>query len=172
MATIILWLDRLTGITGKFFGWSIVPLVLALSYEVFARYLFGSPTIWAFDTTYMLMSAIFLSGAAYTLAEHRHIRVDFFYTSFSRRNKAIADLIGYLVLFVPVIFYTAFFAVKKFLWAIEVLEKSDMTPWHPIMWPFRGFIALGFVLLAVQCIAEILKNIRTLLRAGEGEENG
>lgn len=167
MTKIVNFIDKLSEFTGKLFGWLILPLVLALSYEVFARYLFRRPTIWAFDITYMLMSAIFLAGAAYTLSEHRHIRIDFLYAKFSNHRKAVIDLIGFLILFIPIIYYTAFFALKKFFWAIEIHEKSDISPWHPVMWPFRGFIALGFVLLAIQCFAEVLKSIATVFNRGK-----
>jgi len=162
MISLIRWIEMLTAFLGKFFGWLIIPLVLSLCYEVFARYLFKSPTIWAFDITYMLMSAIFLSGAALTLSERRHIRIDFLYNRFSPKIKAISDLTGLIVLISPAVFYVCYFTIIKFFWSIEIGELSEWSPWRPALWPFRGFIALGYSLLSIQCLAEILKQLTIL----------
>ena len=156
-------LEKITKNIGKLSGWLIIPLVIALCYEVFARYVFKAPTIWAFDITYMLMSAIFLIGAAYTLADQRHIKIDFLYAHFPERLQRIADLVGLVVLILPVICYVAFFSIEKLVWAIQETERSDFSPWRPVLWPFRGFIALGYVLLVLQSIAEILKQIKGLI---------
>ncbi len=168
MEATIKWIDKISRSVGKLFGWLIIPLVGSLCYEVFARYLFRSPTIWAFDLTYMLMSAIFLAGAAYTLSEKRHIKIDFLYLRFPSRVKHVSDLVGFVVLISPVIAYVAYFAVMKLVWAIQVEERSDLSPWHPLMWPFRGCIALGFVLLFLQCISEIMKQILNLVSKQRG----
>ena len=70
-------------------AWLNVPLVLAVSYEVIARYFFHAPTIWVFDVTYMLYSTIFMLGAAYALHKGAHIRTDFFFESWSTRTKGM-----------------------------------------------------------------------------------
>ena len=66
-------LDQISILSGKSFGWLIIPMVLCLVYEVFARYLFNAPTLWAYDMTYMLYGSHFMLGAAYTLAMQGHI---------------------------------------------------------------------------------------------------
>ncbi|MEK7876469.1 MAG: TRAP transporter small permease subunit, partial [Pseudomonadota bacterium] len=65
-------IDRFTDATGTWVAWLNVPLVLAVSYEVIARYAFESPTIWSFDVTYMLYGTIFMLGAAYALHKGAH----------------------------------------------------------------------------------------------------
>ena len=67
-------------------AWLNVPLVLAVSYEVIARYFFHTPTIWVFDVTYMLYGTIFMLGAAYALHKGAHIRTDFFFETWSTPN--------------------------------------------------------------------------------------
>jgi TRAP-type mannitol/chloroaromatic compound transport system permease small subunit len=161
-AALIRLIGRTTSLANKAFAWLVVPLVLALCYEVVARYVLGQPTIWAFDITYMLMSAIFLAAAADTLASSRHIRIDVFYADFSPRTRAWVDLIGYTLLFLPVIALLAWFAAKKVFESIVTGETSDMTPWHPLMWPFRAVIALCFGLLLLQGICEALKSVLVL----------
>jgi len=167
------WISRIETVTktiGKLFAWLIVPLVLSLCYEVMARYILKKPTIWAFDITYMLMSAIFLIAGGYTLAEGKHIKIDFLYLKFSTRTKAIIDSIGFIFLFLPVISVLAYFSVWKFIESIQVRELSDMTPWHPHMGPFRASMAIGFILLAIQVIAEIIKNMILIFEQSRGEK--
>src|SRR5688500_2148460 len=97
-------IDKFTDVGGTLVGWLNVPLVLAVSYEVFARYLFNAPTIWSFDVAYMLYGTIFMLGAAYALLKGAHIRTDFFFEKWSIRTKWIIDSISYLVFFFPSIF--------------------------------------------------------------------
>jgi TRAP-type mannitol/chloroaromatic compound transport system permease small subunit len=159
MESIVVPLERITRFIGRLFAWLMLPLVLALCYEVFARYLFNSPTIWSYEVGYMLMAAIFLLGAAYTLVEGRHIRIDFLYIRLSPKKRAIIDLAGFLILFLPAMSVISYFAVAKAIEAVMVWEVSDISPWRPAMWPFRTSMAIGFVLLTIQGFCEVMKNI-------------
>ena len=76
-------IDKFTDTTGTWVAWLNVPLVLAVAYEVFSRYLFNAPTIWSFDVTYMLYGTIFMLGSAYALHKGAHIRTDFFFEKWS-----------------------------------------------------------------------------------------
>ncbi len=170
--SIIKWLEKGTKSIGWLSAWFVLPLVLSLCYEVFARYVIGRPTIWSYEVSYMLMAAIFLLGAAYTLAEGGHIRIDFLYLKFSPQRQAIVDLIGYLIVFLPVIFIIAYSSVKQAIYSCTTHEVSDISPWRPVMWPFRSSIALGFILLSMQGIAETIKKIIKLIEVKGGEQNG
>ena len=56
-------IDGFTDRTGTIISWLAVPLVLAVAYEVGARYLFNAPTVWAYDATYMLYGSLFMMGS-------------------------------------------------------------------------------------------------------------
>jgi TRAP-type mannitol/chloroaromatic compound transport system permease small subunit len=150
----------------------ILPLVFSLAYEVFARYIINRPTTWSFDTSYMLLTAIFFPGAAYALIEGAHIRIDFLYLKFSRKIQAIIDLAGYLIIFIPVIFVIAYASVEQAIYAYKSSELSDLSPWRPMMWPFRVTMAIGFVLLAIQGVVEIMKNLIKFIGRQDGGKNG
>ncbi|MCZ7658553.1 MAG: TRAP transporter small permease subunit [Xanthobacteraceae bacterium] len=94
-------IDRFTDSTGTIISWLAIPLVLAVGYEVFARYLMNAPTIWVYDVTYMAYGTLFMLGAAYALHKGAHIRTDFFWEQFSTRKKGVIDTIAYLVFFFP-----------------------------------------------------------------------
>src|SRR5215470_16417163 len=94
-------IDRFTDTTGVWVSWLNLPLVLAVAYEVIARYAFNAPTIWSFDVTYMLYGTIFMLGAAYALHKGAHIRTDFFYDRWTVKTKGMVDSISYVVFFFP-----------------------------------------------------------------------
>src|SRR5262245_47808946 len=62
--------DALNSAVGKTFGWCIVILTFSTSYEVFARYMFGAPTDWAFDASYILYGTLFMMAGAYALSRN------------------------------------------------------------------------------------------------------
>src|SRR5262245_66599544 len=76
-------------------------MVMSLVWEVFARYFFNAPTIWAYDMTYILYGTFFMLGSAYTLLRGKHIRTDNFYSQWSPRRQGLVDTVCYLVLFFP-----------------------------------------------------------------------
>src|SRR5688572_6896166 len=91
-------IERVTGSVGILASFALVPLVLATCYEVFARYLFGMPTIWAYEIGYILTGSHFLLAMAFTLKSDEHIRIDIFSGHFSQKTRAVIDLLAYAVL--------------------------------------------------------------------------
>ena len=88
-------IDAFSDWSGKAVAWLILPLVLSLTYEAIARYLFNAPTLWAFDLSYMLYGAIFMLGAHYTLLKGAHIRTDMLWEKFSAADQGRIDAAAY-----------------------------------------------------------------------------
>ena len=152
-------IDKFTDTTGTWVAWLNVPLVLAVAYEVFARYLFDAPTIWSFDVTYMLYGTIFMLGSAYALHKGAHIRTDFFFEKWSIRTKGMIDSIAFLVFFFPSIFVFFLVSGSEGWYAMLIGETSEQTPWRPILWPFKLVVPLTCLLLLIQGISETIKCI-------------
>jgi len=157
MVALVRVIERLTGSAGLLVAWVVFPLILASVYEVFARYAFNAPTIWAFELGYMAMGIHAVIGAAFALRERAHIRIDIIYTRFSDKTKAIIDTAGYLVLFMPVICWVSLGLWDYWMEAFIKNEHSGQSAWNPIIWPFRLSFFLGFFLLALQGLAELIK---------------
>ncbi len=87
--------------SGQLVAWLIVPMVLSLTWEVVARYVFNAPTQWAYDMTFMLYGTFFMLGAAFTLQRKGHVRTDMYYERWSPRRQAIIDIACYLIFFLP-----------------------------------------------------------------------
>jgi TRAP-type mannitol/chloroaromatic compound transport system permease small subunit len=152
-------IDAFSERSGKLFAWMMVPLFLGLTYEVVARYVFNSPTEWAFDVTYMLYGSHFMLGAGYTLLKGGHIRTDMFYEKFSPRAKGLVDAIGYLVFFLPAVLFLLIAGWDTALRSWQILEKSEISPWRPPIYPFKTVVPLTALLLLVQGVAEFLKSL-------------
>lgn len=139
----------------------LVPLVLSTCYEVFARYLFDSPTIWAYEVGYMLTGSHFLLGLAFTLRAGEHIRIDIFSGKFSARTRALIDLAGYAVLLPMLVWLTL--ALSRYFWnGYSAGEKSGQSAFNMPVWPFRLVFFAAFLLLTFQVLAEVMKLVRVL----------
>jgi TRAP-type mannitol/chloroaromatic compound transport system permease small subunit len=151
-------IDGLAIWSGRIFCWLVVPLVAALTYEVFARYVFHAPTIWAYDVAYMLYGTHFMLGAAYTLYRGGHIRTDLFYQNWSVRTRGRIDAALYLLLFFPGIALFFWMGFQEALHSWDIREVSDASPWRPILYPFKAVIPLALLLLMIQGVSEFLKS--------------
>jgi TRAP-type mannitol/chloroaromatic compound transport system permease small subunit len=145
----------------------VIPLIVASVYEVFSRYVLGEPTLWAFEIGYMVMGTHFLIGLAYTLREREHVRVDFFYAHISPKKRALIDVFTYVALLLPLAGWLSYALWQKVLAAYESHERSGMSAFNPVIWPFRLVMCTAFALLFLQALAELLRAF-TVLRDHEG----
>jgi TRAP-type mannitol/chloroaromatic compound transport system permease small subunit len=144
-------------------SWLLAPLILGMVWEVFSRYVLRSPTFWAFEIAYMLMGAAFMLGIAYTLQMRRHVRVDFLYDHVSPKLQATIDLVGFIVLVLPAATLVLYGLWDYFVYAYVNGELSGQSAWNPIVWPFRTTFVIGFALVILQTVAEILKCVLVLM---------
>ena len=152
-------IDRFAELCGVAIAWLMVPLIVAVVYEVVARYAFGAPTLWSFDVTYMLYGAMFMLGAAYALRIGAHIRTDFFWERWSLRTRGIIDTIAYAGFFFPGIALFLWVGWDEAWYAYEIGELSEQTPWRPLLWPLKATIPLAAALLLLQGISELVKSV-------------
>lgn len=151
-------IDTISDWSGRVTAWLIVPMTLAVTYEVVARHFFRAPTVWAFDVTYMLYGTHFMLGTAYTLMRVGHVRTDMLYQNWSIRRQHLIDAIGYLFFF-PAMALVLYFGWQEAAHSWAIGETSDASPWRPIVYPFKTVIPLTALLLLVQGVAELLKSL-------------
>lgn len=155
-------IERINLGIGWFAALLIIPLVVATCYEVFARYIFTAPTIWAFELGYMLTGAYFLLGSALTLQRGEHIRIDLIYARLRPRRKATIDLVCYALLFIP---FAIFLGIRmwEYMAAAQASgEGSGQSAWNPPIWPFRLIFVIGFASIGLQALAEVGKCLLTI----------
>jgi TRAP-type mannitol/chloroaromatic compound transport system permease small subunit len=151
-------IDGFNNLIGKIVSLGMLFLVLSISYECFSRYLFNSPTTWVFETNYMVNGSAFMLGCAYALLKGAHVRTDIFWDGFSERKKGLIDFWSYLLLFFPTML--VFFAISAddAWFAYQLGERSEQTPWRPLLWPFRAAVPAMALLMMIQGVSETLKS--------------
>jgi TRAP-type mannitol/chloroaromatic compound transport system permease small subunit len=159
LRSIVSMLDLPCRWVGLATAWLALPLIGCLVYEVVLRYIFNSPTMWAYDITYMLTGTMFMLGAAWTLGEDRHVRADFLFNIMSPRWQGALDGVMTLCLFLPAIF---FFTLATLDYAADSWARSERiitSPWMPIIYPFKTVMPIAGVLLLIQGISELIKSV-------------
>lgn len=141
---------------------AVVILTAAMVYEVFARYVFDAPTVWAFDIAYMANGAVFLLGIAYVLREDAHIRIDVLRSRLPARFNNTIQGVAYLLILAPFFGMLSWIAVSHTLRAWRTGEVETVSPWAPLMWPFYLCIAIGLIAMALQLAVEGLRAFRDL----------
>tara|TARA_R110002072_G_scaffold114827_5_gene244997 strand:- start:3124 stop:3690 length:567 start_codon:yes stop_codon:yes gene_type:complete len=149
-------INRLATLSGALAIVMLLLLVVSMIYEVFARYVFDAPTLWAFDISYMLNGALFLIGSAFALRADAHVRIDFLSTRFPPRTQQLFNGLVYLLVLLPIFGLFTQVAIGKAWRAFMRGEVEMVSPWAPLVWPFYGAIALGLLLLTLQLFAEAL----------------
>ncbi|RJR22748.1 MAG: TRAP transporter small permease subunit [Desulfobacteraceae bacterium] len=164
-------IDRITDIQGKIACLIALPMVVSLVYEVFARYMFNAPTKWSYDVTYMIYGSHYLLGAGFALLYKVHIRIDVIYNLFPQKIRQVIDVIGYIFFFFPVVIILVLSAISMASDAYNSGEVSQFSPWAPILWPFKSIMAIAFIFLFLQGIAEFLRAATILIKGESRGEN-
>ena len=158
-------LDHCGELVGRAVAWLVLVLVLCMGYDVMMRYLFLSGSVALQELEWHLFSLIFLLGAAYTLKHDDHVRLDLFYRSklMNDNRRAWLNLMGGLFFLLPFCLFIIITAWPFVYQSYIHLEGSPDPGGLPYRWLLKASIPLGFSLLLIQGLAEILKNIYHIL---------
>jgi TRAP-type mannitol/chloroaromatic compound transport system permease small subunit len=162
MNRLILAIDQLSKTIGHAFAWCIVILTLGTTYEVIVRYVFNSPTSWAFDFSYLMYGAVFYMAGAYTLSRGGHVRADMFYRLWRPRTQAAVELVLYVIFFFPGIIALMYSGWLYGYDSARILEVSVNSPAGIPIWPLKMMIPFGAGLIALQGFAEVLRCLSCL----------
>lgn len=166
MQKTLLFIDRLSTWVGQLFAWLIVGLTGLICWEVFSRYVLGSPHAWAFDAMIMMYGVMFMMAGAYTLSKNGHVRGDVLYGFFPPRLQASLDLLLYFLFFFPGIIALVWAGYTYALESWTINEHSNITADGPPIYPFKTAIPVAGALLLVQGIVEVVRCI-ICLKNGE-----
>lgn len=159
MLSFITLVDRISAWFGKAFAWCIVIMTLAVSYEVFVRYLLRQPTSWAFDLTYMMYGSLFMMAGAYTLSRDGHVRGDVIYRLWPPRTQAAVELFLYIVFFFPGVTALVIAGWQYAERSLRYLEVSVMSPANVPIFQFKLIIVAAGILLFLQGLAQVCRCI-------------
>jgi TRAP-type mannitol/chloroaromatic compound transport system permease small subunit len=120
--------------------------------------MFGQATQWSNETTIYLSAAAYVIGGGYALAHRRHVRIDVIFNRLSPRARARLDLFTFVFFF---IYVAALIWVGSTLaWTSFLQGEGTGTPWNPRIWPVKFAIPIAGVLLLLQGISNLLRDLR------------
>lgn len=159
--TLIKGIDFLVEKQGQLTSFLIVPLLFIVLYEVLMRYAFNSPTVWGFEATAFAYGMHYMLGLSYMENAQGHVRVDIVTSRLPVKVQAVVMIAGYLIIFMPVFGLMTWGAIT-FAHTATITNELNSTSWAPRIWPYKIVMALSFLLLAIQGLATMLKNVKTL----------
>jgi len=157
--------EKIAGIV----SWALLAAVLICAGNALIRYIFNySSNAWL-EIQWYLYSAVFMLASAYTLKRDEHVRVDVFVGRFSKRTQVWIDLFGFLLFLLPICLLILWYGIPFALISIQSAEMSSNAG-GLIVWPAKLLVPLGFLLLVLQGISEIIKRIAFLAGRIDGHE--
>ncbi len=154
-------IDALTERVGRTVIWLVLAATLISAGNALVRHVAGESSNAWLEIQWYLFGAMFMLAAGYTLKHNGHVRIDVFYNRFGHRGRAWIDLAGGLLFLLPMAVLLAWLSWPMFH---EAWTSRELSPdaGGLVRWPVKLLLPLGFALLALQGVAEIIKRIGVL----------
>jgi len=154
-------IDALTERVGRVAIWLVLAATLISAGNALVRYALGESSNAWLEIQWYLFGAMFLLAAGYTLKHNGHVRIDILYNRFGARGQAWIDLAGGLVFLLPMAGLLAWLSWPMFH---EAWATGEMSPdaGGLLRWPVKLLLPVGFGLLALQGVAEVIKRVGVL----------
>ena len=141
--------------------WLVLLSCMISAGNAFSRYAFSiSSNAWL-EIQWYMFGALVMLGASYTLKRNEHVRVDIVYTNVSTRRQIGIDIFGTLLFLLPATLILAYLSWPVFFNSWTENEISGNAG-GLVRWPIKIFLPLGFALLSLQGISELIKRIAML----------
>jgi TRAP-type mannitol/chloroaromatic compound transport system permease small subunit len=150
-------LERFIDFTGRSVSWLSLLMVVTTFVVVVMRYLFDSGSIAIQESVAYMHAILFLVGAAWTLQQDAHVRVDIIYAKCSAKTRALIDFGGSAILLLPLTLFIAYISWEYVADSWDVLEGSREAGGLPGVFILKSFILVMSALLVLQAIANMLK---------------
>jgi len=154
-------IDRLNGVVGRAAAWLVLLAVLVSAGNAVSRYAFKLGSNAWLELQWYLIAAVFLLCAGYTLLHQQHVKIDIVYNRWSRRTQLKIDIFGTLFFLLPIAILLLVLSWPVFVDSFRSGEVSGNTGGLPLWWA-RLLVPLGFALLSLQGISELIKRIAIL----------
>ena len=157
-------INRISTVTGHVTAWLTLFMVVVTFVVVVMRYVFDAGFIWVQESVVWMHAVVFMLGAAYTLRDEDHVRVDVFYRAMSARKRAWVDLVGVVIFLLPLCAFLAWkswdFVVQS--WSVREASREPGGLPYPFVPLVKSVILLMPVTLALQGLSLFLGALRTV----------
>ena len=154
-------IDRFTEWVGRWVAWLVLGAVLISALNAAVRKAFNTSSNAYLEIQWYLFAAVFLLAAGYTLLRQEHVKIDVISGRFSKRTQIWIDVVGLVCFVLPLVWTVIHLSVPLVIRAYEMNEYSSNAG-GLIRWPVFAMLPLGFVLLGVQAVSELIKRIAFL----------
>jgi len=144
---------------------ALTALIALVVYDALMRYLFQSGSIALQELEWHLFDVVIMLGIAYTLQRASHVRVDIFYDRYNDRTRHIINIFGALFFILPFSLLIIYVGLDYVLISFEQLEASSDPGGLPYRYLVKSLMPLAFVLLIVQTLSELYKELQLLKEA-------
>jgi TRAP-type mannitol/chloroaromatic compound transport system permease small subunit len=158
-------IDQITTWVGKLSMWLILLTTLISAGNAIVRKIFNVSSNGLLEIQWYLFAAVFLMGAGYGFLKNSHVRIDFIATKLSARTRNWIDVVGIIAVLLPFCVLSIVLSWPLFTNALVTGEMSQNAG-GLIRWPAYALIPLGFSLLALQGVSELIKRIAYLTGQG------
>lgn len=154
-------IDAINERLGRWLTWLVLFMVLISAGNAVSRYLLNLASNAWLELQWYLFAMVFLLCSGYTLLHNEHIRIDVISSRFTARTRAWIDIFGTVFFLLPVTVYIVYLSWPIFMNAWDSGEMSSNAG-GLIRWPARLMIPVGFALLSLQGVSELIKRIAFL----------
>ena len=159
-------IERFIDWSGRTVSWLTLLMVAVTFIVVVLRYVFDIGWIALQESITYLHAMVFLTGASWAMQQEAHVRVDIFYSRFSSRTKAWVDLVGSLLLLLPVMVFIAWISWEYVIDSWGVMEGSREAGGLPAVFLLKSLILLMAIMLILQALVQIARSLQTIRSAG------
>ena len=155
------WIDAVNSRLSYVADVLVIASCLISAGNAFSRYAFSiSSNAWL-EIQWYMFGALVMLGASYTLQKNEHVRVDIVYTNVSTRRQITIDIFGGVLFMLPATIILAYLSWPVFYnsWAENEVSSNAG---GLLRWPIKIFLPLGFALLSLQGISELIKRVAML----------
>ena len=154
-------IDVISKTVGQIGEYLVLLCALISAFNALSRYLFNASSNGWLEIQWYLFAYVVLIGASYTLRNNGHVRVDLIYGNVSDRKRLWIDVFGIVVFLLPVTAYLTW-ACWPFFYKAYLSGEMSLNAGGLIRWPVKILLVLGFGLLFLQGISELIKRMGAL----------
>ncbi len=151
--------DRMNYGVGRFAMYLLFVLMAVLMWSSISKAFFN-PSLWTLEMAQFVMVAYYVLGGPYTMQAEGHVRMDLFYARQSDRRRALWDsfTVFALIVYLGVMVWGA---VDSTIYSFSYNERAP-SAWRPYLWPIKLVMLTGFVLMLLQAVASLIRDIAIL----------
>lgn len=154
--------DAINSRIGRWLAWLILIVALVSAGNATVRKIFDTSSNAWLELQWILFGIVFLLCSPWTLLDNAHIRIDIVYNMLSSRRRSWIDLFGHIFFLLPLTIIMIVTSVPFFLRSFAINEQSTNAGGLP-QWPAKSLVMIGFFLLFLQAISQIIKSVAALL---------